>query len=369
MSAIQISREPIDSPGRIEPLWRDLEARADASFFQSWTWIGSWLATTRHRPACELLVARQGGGVIGAAVLARGSARRHRLIPLRSLYLNRSGDPAEDVIFIEFNGFLVDRAHATATEDAMIAALLGDQNWDDLVLSGVPTAYEKLVSDRGLQAHVTGKKSSPFADLRPCGGELAHFIQSRSRNTRDQVKRSFRLYAARGQVTVESAKDATEAIGFLHALKPLHQAHWNARQEPGAFALPYFERFHEALIQTGLPLGEIALLRVRVGDQVIGYLYNFVYRGRMLAYQSGFAYADDNRLKPGLVCHMSAIERAMAAGCTVYDFLAGDARYKTSLATGSNQLLWIAAERPRLVFRVENTLRRLKQAWVAPRNA
>jgi CelD/BcsL family acetyltransferase involved in cellulose biosynthesis len=81
---------------------------------------------------------------------------------------------------------------------------------------------------------------------------------------------------------------------------------------------------------------------VVAGEVVIGYLYNFCYNGSVLGYQSGFDYAAaGTHERPGLTCHHMAIERAAASGMWRYDFLAGEDRYKTSLASGSVALHWL----------------------------
>lgn len=38
------------SPGDLGLLWRDLEARADITFFLSWDWMGVWIAELETRP-------------------------------------------------------------------------------------------------------------------------------------------------------------------------------------------------------------------------------------------------------------------------------------------------------------------------------
>ena len=73
------------------------------------------------------------------------------------------------------------------------------------------------------------------------------------------------------------------------------------------------------------------LLRVSAGADIIGYVYNLVYRGHVYAYQTGILYESNPRLKPGLVSHCLCIERHLEEGSDVYDFMAGDARYKASL--------------------------------------
>jgi CelD/BcsL family acetyltransferase involved in cellulose biosynthesis len=76
------------------------------------------------------------------------------------------------------------------------------------------------------------------------------------------------------------------------------------------------------------PRGAIQVLRA----EGVGVLYNFVDRGRVYFYQSGFHYSPDNRLKPGLVMHYLAVEHCLSnPELAEYDFLAGDSQYKRSL--------------------------------------
>ena len=103
-----------------------------------------------------------------------------------------------------------------------------------------------------------------------------------------------------------------------------------------------FRRFHAELITRAMPRGEVELLRICAGGAVVGYLYNFLWRGWSLAYQSGFAYPDgDSHRKPGLTCHHLAINRHFARDGLGYDLLAGEGRYKSSLANTSSVLSWL----------------------------
>ena len=65
----------------------------------------------------------------------------------------------------------------------------------------------------------------------------------------------------------------------------------------------------------------------------------------MLSYQSGFAYSEDPREKPGLVCHTLAIDHYARLGMRVYDLLGGDDRYKKTLAGGGEALHWATLRR------------------------
>ena len=94
------------------------------------------------------------------------------------------------------------------------------------------------------------------------------------------------------------------------------------------------------------PHNDVLLLELRAGEEIIGVLYNFVYRGRVYFYQSGFRYSEDSRLKPGLLSHYLAIRHCLAQPIlTEYDFLAGDAQYKRSLAADLRPLTWMVVRR------------------------
>ena len=153
---------------------------------------------------------------------------------------------------------------------------------------------------------------------------------------------------------------------MLEQLKELHQKSWRRRGEPGCFATPIFETFHRALIRDRFRSGEIQLLRAAAGNQAIGYLYNFAYGDRIYAYQSGFAYATNGRLKPGLLTHALAIERAMREGYAIYDFMAGEKRLKASFASHWRDMVWLSVRRPSAAFWLERQLAAAKDRWLAP---
>jgi len=330
--------------------WRDLEARADASFFQSWSWIGC-LAPERYDDPL-LLEARRGGRTI-----ALGLFNRRRSWLFDTLFLHETGHARLDTVFIEYNGLLTEGAgsvsaaagaetggslqaiFAAAWRAALPQARLGRR----LVLSGVDAAHLRAAGTVGRVSRLT-TRVAPILDLAALRGRGVGHESVLSANTRAQLRRSLRGYAALGTVAIRRAADAAEAHRFLDALAGLHRATWQRRGRQGAFAEPHFARFHHALIDRALPRGEVELWCVTAGAATIGYLYNFQYRGRVLAYQSGFDYTvADRRAKPGLTCHHMAIERAAVEQRACYDFMAGDDRYKRSFSNAASSLHWLTA--------------------------
>jgi CelD/BcsL family acetyltransferase involved in cellulose biosynthesis len=180
------------------------------------------------------------------------------------------------------------------------------------------------------------------------------------------VRRALRRYEERGKLSIRPAGTVDQALAYFTDMKVLHQAYWESRGQPGAFANPVFEKFHRAFIGARFAAGEIDMLRVAVDDQTIGYLYNIVHRKHVYSYQSGFAYEQDGSMKPGLVSHYLAIERNLSQDAAIYDFMAGGGQHKRSLGTVCRDMVWLRAAQPRLKFRAEALLRSLKQRLKPP---
>jgi CelD/BcsL family acetyltransferase involved in cellulose biosynthesis len=119
-------------------------------------------------------------------------------------------------------------------------------------------------------------------------------------------------------------------------------------------------------MERAMARGELDLLRVTGGTGTVGLLYNFRFHGWVYAYQSGLDSSGDQQphAKPGLTCHTLAISRALDRGDRAYDLLAGDQRYKLSLADERVTLLWAELARPRspaaLAVRLWNLTRRTR---------
>jgi hypothetical protein len=106
------------------------------------------------------------------------------------------------------------------------------------------------------------------------------------------------------------------------------------------------------------------LLRVQAGPHDVGYLYSFVHRGRVLFYQSGFDYdLLKTHGRPGLATHVMSVQHNAGLGRDTYDFLAGTARYKLSLASGEAPMVWTAVHRKTPAFWLEEALRSAKRRW------
>ncbi len=324
----------------LERRWRDLETRADGSFFQGWTWTGCLAAERFFDPI--LVEATEDGRTVALALFNR---IRHRFGG-STLYLGESGVPSIDNLAIEYNGVLLetgrDPAIASACLDLVAKGRFGLAS--AVVASAINAQTLAALRAAAPRVHVSAVRPVPFLDLRSMQWDWDDFLARRSANTRQQIRRSDRAYAVEGPIALRRATSVPEALAFLAEMETLHQSSWTARGLAGSFADPFFGRFHRALIERAMPNDEVDLLRVTAGKALVGVLYNFRYRGRSLAYQSGFDYRGAGRhQKPGMTCHHQAIRFAASTGLDFYDFLAGGDRYKRSLADREEQMFWVEA--------------------------
>ncbi len=354
---------PLDALGED---WRALEARAEGSVFLSWHWIGSWLAALAAAERPEILTIRRAGAIVGLAALGRATERRHGLLVAHRLCLNETGRAERDVLAVEWNGILADATCAGEVARAAIAFLVREvAGWDELVLGGIAATddardYAGFARAEGLATRLQARSPSRFVDLARVrdGGDYLDLL---SRNTRAQLRRAMRRYEASGPLAFTPARDTAEALAWFEEMATLHQATWTRRGMPGSFGNPFFAAFHRRLIADAVPAGAAEIARVTAGTETVGILYNLVWRGHVCNYQSGLAYTeDDNAMKPGLVSHALAVRSYAARGLTIYDFLAGDSRYKASLASDEAELVWLVARRRKLKFAAEEFFRSAK---------
>lgn len=340
----------------VERIWRSLESHAQPSYFLSWGWMSNWLAALPddHRPA--LAVVHDGQQPSAAFFLTQRRVRRNLLLQSNALYFNSTGVPRHDDI--EHNGLLA--APGARRSLSSLLDLLPSE-WDELHLPAVDRyAFDDLGAPSSPLAtryniHIEREENAPFVDLEAVRTVDGGYDALLSTSTRTQLHHTRSRF---GGLDVEVATDRHQALDIYGELLRLHARHHAQPGERGAFADAWVEAFHRRLILDRLAHGEIQLMRVTSGGTTLGCLYNFVYRGRVIAYQSGLASFDEASLEPGYITHAAAIEYNALAGHSTYDLLASHAEYEESLATGSTRLVWLRVQRPLTRFSFETTAKR-----------
>jgi CelD/BcsL family acetyltransferase involved in cellulose biosynthesis len=369
-----VSVEPLGDPHRLAAEWTALQARAEASFFLTWAWLGTLLdlVPTAHKP--EVLCVDRGADRVAMALLWRTRQQRHRILRTRALHLNESGIPACDRVTIEHNGLLCLPGLESAALSAVVAHLQSRDGWDELELGGLAEHQHRRWQQAAAttRLHYREKWTKPYfqIDLDDLRGAGRTYLDMLSSNTRYQIRRAMRMHTHEGgELVCERAASLAQAQEWLQSLAVLHQTQWQARGEPGAFGSPFTREFHPRLVERAWPQGAVELLRIRAGDKALGYVYNFVRGDVVCNYQSGHVAEADAKLKAGLVCHTMAVEDALRRGMKVYDLLMGGAHFKVGLTNRHGVMSWSTLQMPRPSLRLENSLRRWRDRMRTPENA
>jgi len=343
--------------------WNRLEEHCEASFFLSWSWISTWLST--YQPEVDVLKVYSGGALVALSLLSRSHFSQWKRFHSRRLHIHQTGDPAQDQIWTEYNGILACPEHESAIYAILLPYLLEYYpDWDELVIGAVSKKVaEQLAHSSNLKSLVLWQSPSYGVDLIKLKAEFPDYLSSLSRNTRYQIRRSFKLYEAEGGLSLHFAHDVEEALVFFKQAGPLHLEKWGAGQGESGYSNPEFIKFHENLIRRAFPLKQVDIIKVCCNSGVVGYLFNFLYRGQVYFYLSGLKSEADSKLKPGLCAHSLAIQHYMDEGYHFYDFMGGQDRYKASLGQEHEELFHIALQKNKLKFRIEAFLRGMKQSF------
>ena len=349
---------------QVAPTWRRLAQGSACSIFLTAEWIECWLQVFRNGVRAKILMVNDKHEPIGCSLTVRNRAG---LIPVSRMWLNASGESSKDTTYIEYNG-VVARLGLEQTVAEAIAEHIAKERWDELNLSGFPedAIYETFRNGVRAEQLTETRHPAPYVDLaaiRKSGLSYANFHTGKNGK---KLRENLRYYSAYGDFKVCVADDVASALEMLTELGALSRKRWDKAAKRSIFCSTKFVEFHRLLIQKCFYLGWIQLIRVMAGEQVIGVVYNFVYRGKVLFYQCGYSYPEDKRLSPGRAALSLVIQHCLDAGHDDFDFLSGEVKYKEWLATGSRTMVWSTLRRKGLRTRVLDALRRIKSMTAAP---
>jgi hypothetical protein len=334
-------------------VWTALQEQVGApGMMCSWEWTGTWLEHYADAVAHRFVVGEDERGVRGIALIVEQRVGRARP---PTIALGTAGEPPGSSVYVERNQLLARPDDRAAFAAALLVELARDRRWHRLRLDGmVPDDAELIVEGRrGVRRRV---EQSPVANL--ATGDADDPLGSLPSATRRRVRKSLERL---GPLETEWAETDPVARAILGQLAELHQAHWRAQGEPGAFASSRFSRFHFDLVSQLVPMRRAALFRVRRQGTTIACLYGLIEGTRILFYQSGLLRHDDNRIRVGLAAHALFMQACREHGLATYEFLPPPARYKRELAPACEPLVWIELDRPGLRLYFEKTARGAKR--------
>jgi hypothetical protein len=352
----------------LEEVWERLYPKCRANIFLSWAWVGTWIQTLPF--SYQVIIAKDQESIVGLGVFVENRITRRTVIPSRQLYLHRTGRLNHDQTWIEYNDFLIQEQSRNAIRYAIADYLVNNMQWDELAIGASEAEVFTPFKLLGFMPLKVWENVSYQADLKSIRESEKSYLSTRSSNTRYQINRSLRRYEKKGKVIITRAETVEQALTWFDEAGPLHKERWQGHKNGSGFNNLDFVNFHKRFITQSVPDGLVDILKIQAGDYVIAYLFNIIQDKEVKFYLSANRYDDsDKKLKPGLVAHHLAINYYNDRHFDTYDFMGGDSQYKRSLASHSVPLYFMNIQRPNLTFKIENTLRKIKQRYLTHESA
>ena len=287
--------------------------------------------------------------LVGVVPLLSRRVRANVVLPRRRLELLASGEDERDEICSDYIGAVADPALERPIAETLAGALVGGAlgPWDELVMPSmeasraVPALLASALAAR-VSVSLGPSGRCPYIALPETWDAYLRALGGRSRHL---VRRSIRdLEAWAGDsLAVRCAETEADLARGRAVLESLHAERWNGTGGPSLFDSNRFRTFHGRVMRDLFGRGELELLWLEARGRPVAALYNIVHGGKVYFYQGGRTMDLPKPLRAGIALHAYAIRRAIEKGRREYDFLAGRARYKLALATGTRELCTLRA--------------------------
>lgn len=225
-------------------------------------------------------------------------------------------------------GFAAALSELEPRPDIVTFCGLSDSSWPHRLARSWPDGPEPLVhQDYVRHAPAIGRLE----------GDLATWLDTRSTNFRQQIRRNKRRLEELG-ASVDRARVKQDIDGQLEHFFRLHHGRWDARGGSGVLTESVEAMLTGAAPQL-LERDSLRLWYMRVGEEVIS-SHLFIRAGGTLSYWLGGF--DDRwaKYQPAQVTLLAAIEGALQEGDQTVDLGYGEQPYKSRFADTSVTLTW-----------------------------
>jgi len=324
---LQVERITNDKFETMAEEWENLHiATLHGSFFQNWQWLYAWWKTFNRNRPLFVLAFREGRDLVGLAPLFQ-EIRLHwtglSYTVLRFLgtekvssdhlsFLYRPG--YERAVVREFLNYL--EVHQKAWDNVQLSDFS-----DDSIIIGMLQAEAMARGFALLQNRAT--QVCPYLSLPEC---VASLYDGLSKKLSYNVRRSIRQLHKLGFKMQEVTADDDYPRAFQEMVR-LHNLRWQAVSLPGNFSNIRILDFHRLLLSLKTANWQPRFFLLTNEGKNIAALYAFLYRDKLIYYQSGYDPSYD-RYSPGMALMALIIEHAIGQHLREFDFLRGDESYK-----------------------------------------
>jgi len=182
---------------------------------------------------------------------------------------------------------------------------------------------------------------APYASLPP---KWDIYLSSRSKSFRKGFKGREKKLKCEHHVEFLTAGREISAREAINCVASLSRERWGDASR--AFHSKQFCEFHAQLADLLVPEGRASAVVMLLDGAAVAAGYDFVCGSRVFGFQGGWK-ESLARLAIGKIMLGYQFQCAINQGLSTYDFLAGDAGYKSDWATGQRQLLDLEVINPK----------------------
>ncbi len=304
-----------------------VERSVSGSFSSLWEWLTAWLEYYDDIVDSLLVIlVYDDTELIGAAPFfvhqTKGPLGRNTQIRFIG-----TGEQENIEVASEYLDLLaIPGTEQTVCEIVRDALLKIPISWDQLIVENIledsifmriftPTMRQLGYREQSME---TGQR---FSVALPQTWE--HYLSSLRRSVKDKILYSRRKITKRGQLSIETVTQEQDRCRTIETLRRLHSEQWSRKRLAGAFASTEFNSFHNEVTKHLADKGLLRLRKCYLDDELIGILYNILFKQKEHYYQSGFDMTRFAKFRPGLIAHSFAIQDCILAGLKQYDFMKG----------------------------------------------
>lgn len=321
-------------------------------------WVASYVRSFAKPGSVFGWSFRHAGEVVGLVALRREDARG--ALGVRRAMLAQDGSFDSDYLDLAV------RPDARAAVLERLIEVLGSaRGVHALLLSCVPDESPTLELVRA----ELGRRSLPRKEVAVgCAAldlpdDFEAYVGGLKKRMRSKVRSLVRNAEAAGG-ELRWCDRADELDAHLERMFALHQARWQAADEPGSFDDPRRCAFFRSLAHTLLTRDELRFARLEIGGEAVAYQYGAQVGGTYYQLQEGYDPAHEE-LRVGNALRALMLRDLIASGTRRYDFLAGLSKHKTDWGGVERSCTSVAFALPGVRARIAYGLR----AWLANRDA
>lgn len=345
-------------------MWQHLLSGRRGMPFMCWEWVQAWGSNLPKHVTPIVATGHDDRGLSAAGLFVLEKGRRAGgIVPTRVLHCGETGRDELDEVSIEYAGLLSRPGNEEESCRAIFGELIARHPGLDAFLFRATdqAATIAAASPGGWRAMVLDARRDcmvDLAELRRAGGA---YIDALPATRRAKLRKVQRKYGELGEVTVSIAGSRAEKSRFFAGLSRFHLDRWAVDGQRNAFQIPFFEKVVGCLLDQADAHGPVHLAHVQVGEHSVGYQLNLIEGRDVYFYNAGLNYEIPNpkAAEPGFLMHQAMIEHYLQAGFDRYHFMVGNQRYKRDLATYERTVYTIRLQRTRMIFDLEDRLRRL----------